>query len=48
MAEVTNKKETIEEVEVVEEFELQTTFNTDTLDVLVEEGVLENVYEENK
>lgn len=48
MAEVTNKKETIEEVEVVEEFELQTTFNTDTLDELVEEGELENVYEENK
>jgi hypothetical protein len=47
MAEVTNKKETIE-VEVVEEFELQTTFNTDTLDELVEEGELENVYEENK
>ncbi len=46
MAEVTNKKETIE-VEVVEEFELQTTFNTDTLDELVEEGELENVYEEN-
>ena len=48
MAEVTSKKETIEEVEVVEEFELQTTFNTDTLDELVEEGELENVYEENK
>lgn len=48
MAEVTNKKETIEKVEVVEEFELQTTFNTDTLDELVEEGELENVYEENK
>jgi hypothetical protein len=47
MAEVTNKKETIE-VEVVEEFELQTTFNTDSLDELVEEGELENVYEENK
>ena len=47
MAEVTNKKETIE-VEVVEEFELQTTFNTDSLDELVEEGALENVYEENK
>ena len=46
MAEVTNKKETIE-VEVVEEFELQTTFNTDTLDELVEEGELENVFEEN-
>lgn len=46
MAEVTSKKETIE-VEVVEEFELQTTFNTDTLDELVEEGELENVYEEN-
>ena len=46
MAEVTNKKETIE-VEVVEEFELQTTFNTDSLDELVEEGELENVYEEN-
>lgn len=48
MAEVTNKKETIEEVEVVEEFGLQTTFNTDTLDELVEEGELENVYEENE
>lgn len=47
MAEVTNKKETIE-VEVVEEFELQTTFNTDSLNELVEEGELENVYEENK
>lgn len=47
MAEVTNKKETIE-VEVVDEFELQTTFNTDSLDELVEEGELENVYEENK
>lgn len=46
MAEVTNKKETIE-VEVVEEFELQTTFNTDSLDELVEEGEVENVYEKN-
>lgn len=46
MAEVTNKKETIE-VEVVDEFELQTTFNTDSLDELVEEGEVENVYEKN-
>ena len=27
--------------------EQQTTFNTDTLDVLVEDGEVENVYNEN-
>ncbi len=29
------------------EFEVQTTFNEDSLDVLVEDGEVENVYEEN-
>ena len=29
------------------EFEIQTTFNEDSLDVLVEDGEVENVYEEN-
>lgn len=28
--------------------ELQTTFNTDTIEVLVEEGSVENVYNENE
>ena len=27
--------------------DLQTTFNTDSLETLVEEGVVENVYNEN-
>lgn len=27
--------------------EQQTTFNTDTLDILVEDGEVENVYNEN-
>lgn len=42
MAEVKGKKE------VIEETELQTTFNQDTLEDLVEEGEVENVYIEEK
>ena len=30
-----------------EEIEIQTTFNTNGLDVLVDEGVVKNVYDEN-
>ena len=39
----------IDEIEVVEGVEdEQTTFNEDGLDVLVEEGVVENVFNENE
>ena len=33
--------------ETKEEIETQTTFNTNGVDVLVDEGVVENVYDEN-
>lgn len=36
------------ETEVVEDMEVQTTFNEDGIDVLVEEGSVENVYNENE
>lgn len=39
-----NKETVIEEV--TEEMEVQTTFNQDGLDVLVEEGVVENEYKD--
>lgn len=35
----------IKEEKSMENLELQTTFNTDTIDVLVEDGVVENVEE---
>ena len=38
-------EETIETVENEEELEVQTTFNEDGLDVLVEDGEIENVEE---
>lgn len=41
------KNEVVEEVvETTEEVEVQTTFNQDGLDVLVEEGVVENEYKD--
>lgn len=43
MAEIINEKE-IEELAL----EVQTTFNEDSLEILVEEGEVENVCEENE
>ena len=41
-----NKETVVEEVveETTEDMEVQTTFNQDSLEVLVEEGVVENEY----
>lgn len=43
-----NKETVVEEVveETTEEMEVQTTFNQDSLEVLVEEGVVENEYKD--
>ena len=43
-----NKETVVEEVveETTEDMEVQTTFNQDGLDVLVEEGVVENEYKD--
>ena len=43
-----NKETVVEEVveETTEEMEVQTTFNQDNLEVLVEEGVVENEYKD--
>lgn len=38
---------TEEEIEALAEAEVQTTFNTEPLEVLVEEGEIENVQDEN-
>lgn len=43
MAEIINEKD-MEELAL----EVQTTFNEDSLEILVEEGEVENVYEENE
>ena len=49
MEEVKEVTTNIDEIEVVEGIEdEQTTFNEDGLDVLVEEGVVENVFNENE
>ena len=40
-----------EEIEVLDDFDEldgQTTFNEDSIDELIEEGVVENVYSENE
>lgn len=37
-----------EEIEVLDDFGEQTTFNEDSIDELIEEGVVENVYSENE
>lgn len=42
------EKEVIVEKTTQNEEEMQTTFNEDGLDVLVEDGEVENVYYENK
>lgn len=43
-----NKETVVEEVveETTEDMEVQTTFNQDNLEVLVEEGVVENEYKD--
>jgi hypothetical protein len=43
-----NKETVVEEVveETTEDMEVQTTFNQDSLEVLVEEGVVENEYKD--
>ena len=45
MAKIAKEDEIIEEVKDSEEIdaEIQTTFNSDSLEILVEEGVVENV-----
>ena len=45
MAKIAKENEVIEEIteEITEDVEVQTTFNDSSLEVLVEEGVVENV-----
>lgn len=42
------EKEVVVEETTQEELEVQTTFNEDPIDILVEEGSVENVYNENE
>lgn len=42
------EKEVVVEETAQEELEVQTTFNEDPIDILVEEGSVENVYNENE
>lgn len=37
------KEKTVKVEDIQEDYELQDTFNTDTLDILVEDGEVENV-----
>jgi len=41
-------KETVVEETTQEELEVQTTFNEDSIEILVEEGSVENVHKENE